>query len=418
MNVIVKSTATYQSHQQRQEKSTKSDSVIVRFGGEIGIKGDWTRRAYEKLLMKNIRKTLLHFNLEPKDITHRSGRIYVMTQEASETASRLTRVFGVSSVSPAIMTTSDMPHIVETAINVARSVAEKRTSFAVRCNRVGVHQYSSMDVCKETGRQILENLKNRHLHVDLTNPQHTISIEIWEKEAYVYSETLDGPGGFPVGSQGKVVCLLSGGIDSPVACWLAMKRGCTITPIYLDNAPFSDETNTTKALETAKKLFEWAIGFPTRVCIVPHGRNLETFVERAPRRFTCLLCKRMMYRIAERIADTENAEGIVTGEAIGEQASQTITNLRVLDEAATKYPIHRPLLGFDKVETEALARRIGTLSISTRKAKGCCAAPNQPATKAKLEMVKKAEEELEIEKMVEESVKAAKIVTIHLDETY
>src|SRR4030042_979850 len=115
--------------------------------------------------------------------------------------------------------------------------------------------------------------------------------------------------------------------------------------------------------------------------IIPHGKNLETFIERAPRRFTCLLCKRMMYRIAERIADLEKAEGIVTGEAIGEQASQTITNLRVLDEAAVKYQIHRPLLGFDKVETEALARKIGTLAASTRQAKSCGGAPNQPPTR-------------------------------------
>jgi thiamine biosynthesis protein ThiI len=152
--------------------------------------------------------------------------------------------------------------------------------------------------------------------------------------------------------------------------------------------------------------------------IIPHGQNLETFMNKAPTKLTCLLCKRIMYRIAERIADVEKAEGIVTGEAIGEQASQTITNLRVLDEAAVKYPIHRPLLGFDKVETEALARKIGTLGISTRKAKGCCAAPSQPATRAKLERVKKAEEGLEIENMVEESVKAAKTVIVQLDETY
>jgi thiamine biosynthesis protein ThiI len=125
-----------------------------------------------------------------------------------------------------------------------------------------------------------------------------------------------------------------------------------------------------------------------------------------------------MYRIAERIADIERAEGIVTGEAIGEQASQTITNLRVLDDAAENYPIHRPLLGFDKVETEGIARKIGTFGISTRKAKGCCAAPSQPATRAKLEMVREAEEKLDVESTVEESVKNAKTLIIRLDEAY
>lgn len=418
MNVTVKSILRYQDPQQRAGNLTKLDSVIVRFSGEIGIKGEWTRQAYEKLLMKNIRKALSHYDLSPIDVARRRGRIYLSTERTAETVLHLTRVFGISSVSPAIKTTSDKPEIMKATIEVAGSVAKKGDSFAVRCNRVGVHSYSSMDICKEAGEQILQKLKDRHLHVDLTDPQHTIGIEVWDKEAYVYSENVQGPGGFPLGSQGKVVCLLSGGIDSPVACWLAMKRGCPITPIYLDNTPLSDETSTSKALETAKKLFEWALGFPTRVFIVPNGKNLETFMKRAPRRFTCLLCKRMMYRIAERIAEVERAEGIVTGEAIGEQASQTITNLRVLDEAAVKYPVHRPLLGFDKVETEVLARKIGTFDVSTRKAKGCCAAPNQPATRAKLEMVREAEEGLEIEKMVGESVRAAKIVTIRLDETY
>jgi len=120
----------------------------------------------------------------------------------------------------------------------------------------------------------------------------------------------------------------------------------------------------------------------------------------------------MMYRIAERVADIENADGIVTGEAIGEQASQTFTNLKVLDEAAKSYPIHRPLLGFDKTETEALARKIGTYEISIRKAKGCCAAPDQPATQAKLAMVKEAEQNIDVEKMADESVKAARILTV------
>jgi thiamine biosynthesis protein ThiI len=269
-----------------------------------------------------------------------------------------------------------------------------------------------MDICKEVGKQILTSLKHRKLKVDLTNPQHTISIEIRDAEAYVYSETLQGPGGFPVGSQPKVVCLLSGGIDSPVACWLAMRRGCTMFPVYFDNAPLTGEKTTAKALDQAKKLFEWSIGYPQRVYIVPHGKNLETFMQNAPRKLTCLLCKRMMYRVAECVAEKENAEGIVTGEAIGEQASQTLTNLRALNEAARNYPVHRPLLGFDKTETEAFAKKIGTYEISIRKAKGCTAAPNQPATEAKLETVKKAEEKLDLEKMVEESVKAAKIVTV------
>jgi thiamine biosynthesis protein ThiI len=248
--------------------------------------------------------------------------------------------------------------------------------------------------------------------VNLKNPQCTISIEVRDERAYIFTETLHGVGGFPLGSQRKVVCLLSGGIDSAVACWLVMKRGCPIIPVYLDNAPFTDEATTAKALDVAGKLFEWSIGFPRKVYVVPHGKNLEVLVGESPRKLTCILCKRMMYRIAERIAEIEKAEGIVTGEAIGEQASQTLHNLRVLSEATAKYPVHRPLLGFDKLETERIAKKIGTFEVSTRKAKGCGAAPKKPATKAKLEIVKEVEEKFDIDRMVEESVRAAKIVIV------
>jgi thiamine biosynthesis protein ThiI len=386
--------------------------VIVRFGGEIGIKSEWTRRVYEKILLRNIGKTLDCFGVPYERIERRRGRFYVKTSQTQETAQRLTRVFGISSVSPAIETSSSIKDVVQTALDLASTVFQPHSAFAVRCHRAGTHSYTSMDLCREVGKQVLDNLKERKLTVNLDNPDHTLSIEARDAEAYIFASTLQAAGGFPVGSQAKAVALLSGGIDSPVACWLVMKRGCTIVPVYLDNSPLTDESTTTKTLDTAKKLFEWSIGYQRKMYVVPHGENLQVFVNKAPRRLTCLLCKRMMYRIAERVADIENADGIVTGEAIGEQASQTFTNLKVLDEAAKNYPIHRPLLGFDKTETEALARKIGTYEISIRKAKGCCAAPDQPATQAKLAMVKEAEQNIDVEKMADESVKAARILTV------
>lgn len=390
----------------------KFDSVIVRFGGEIGIKGKWTRRTYEKLLLKNMKKVLKHCDISHGEIIRKSGRVYIKTGNAHETATELTRVFGVSSVSPAVEITAEMNEVVQKAVELASKVLKSGSSFAVRCHRVGEHSYSSMDVCKEAGKQILASLNNRNLKVDLKNPEFTVAVEVRDDYAYVYTETLYGVDGFPLGSQSKTICLLSGGIDSPVACWLVMKRGCPITPVYFDIAPFTDEAATAKALDVARKLFEWSIGFPRKIYVVPHGKNLETFVNKSPRKLMCILCKRMMYRIAERIAETEKAEGIITGESIGEQASQTLHNLRVLSEAVAKYPVHRPLLGFNKLETEELAKKIGTFEISIRKAEGCSAAPKRPATKARLENVKKAEEQLDIEGMVEESVRSTKIVTV------
>jgi thiamine biosynthesis protein ThiI len=388
------------------------DSVVVRFGGEMGVKGEWTRRTYEKLLMRNIKRILKHHGVSYEKLIHKRGRIYIETENAEETALRLTRVLGISSVSPAVRTSSEMDKIVRVAVELAHAVLAEGSSFAVRCHRVGKQLYTSMEVCRDVGEHILKKLTDRNLRVNLTNPQHTISVEVREDYAYVFSETLHGVGGFPLGSQPKIVGLLSGGVDSSVACWLTMKRGCPLIPLYLDNAPFTDKDTTARALDVAKKLFSWSIGFPRKIYVVPHGKNLQVLMNKSPKKLTCILCKRIMYRIAERVAEIERAEGVVTGEAIGEQASQTLHNLRVLNEAAVNHPIHRPLLGFDKGETEELARKIGTFEISIRKAKRCSAAPKRPATKAKLEAVKQAEQKLDTKRMVEESVKAAKILRV------
>ena len=249
--------------------------------------------------------------------------------------------------------------------------------------------------------------------MNLKNPDTTLGVDVRGDQAFVYSAVVKGAGGMPLGTQPKVVGLLSGGMDSSVACWLVMKRGCPVVPLYFDNAPFTDESTTERAMKVARVLFDWAIGFPRRVYVVLHGPNLAEFKgKRRFERLTCILCKRMMYRVAEKIADMVGAEGIVTGEAIGEQASQTLTNLRVLSSAATKYPIHRPLLGFDKAETEEKARRIGTYDASSQRAKGCTAFPRKPATIAKLWEVAEAEEALNMQEMVERSVKSLKIVNL------
>ncbi len=395
-----------------QRKPVRFDSVIVRHGGEIGIKGAWTRRVYERLLLNNLKRTLKHHEIPYDAILRRHGRFYLKTPTAAEASLKLSRVFGVSSLSPALETTSRMSEIVAKSVFLASLTLSEGNSFAVKCRRVGDHPYRSSDVCREVGRQILTELSDLGLRVDLKNPDVKLGVEVRDDRAFVYSEVVKGAGGLPLGTQPKVVCLLSGGIDSPVACWLAMKRGCPVVPVYFDNSPFTDESTTERALSVARVLFDWAIGFPRKVYVVPHGQNLAEFKKKCPERLTCILCKRMMYRIAERIAEMERAEGIVTGEAIGEQASQTLQNLRVLNTAATKYPIHRPLLGFDKAETERIAQKIGTYEPSAKRAKGCSAAPRKPATMAKPQEVAKAEENLNVGEMVERSVKSLKVVNL------
>lgn len=394
-------------------ESTIFDSVIVRYGGEVGIKRTWTRRAYERRLRKNIKNMLARHEIPSNKFIRKHGRLFLRTSSAIETSHKLSRVFGVSSLSPAIETTSKLSDIVDKSVYLAGLRLRDGNSFAVRCRRVGHHPYTSTDVCEKVGRQVLDSFPELLPRVKLKDPDVELGIEIRDDQAFVYSMVVDGPGGLPLGTQPKIVGLLNGGVSSSVACWLTMKRGCPLVPLHFDNTPFADEKTTESAMDVAKILFEWAVGFPRRVYVVPHGQNLAEFGRM--KRFEHLrsvLGKRLMYLVAEQIADMVRAEAIVTGEAIGEHANQTLRNLRMLDSAVTKYPIHRPLLGFDKVETEGIARRIGTYERSIQTAKECSEIPTKQATRAEIHEVAEAEEALNMKKMVERSIESLKIVNI------
>lgn len=388
------------------------DTIIIRFSGELWLKKLWTRKYYEKRLAKNLKQTLKHYNISYSELSRKHGRFYLKTKSSIEARNRLVQVFGISSISPAVETTSKIDDIIKKSLNLSKLILKNGNSFAVRCKRVGKHNYSSSDIQKQLGKKILDYFDQKlDLRVDLGEPDIIFGVEIRDNQAFIYLETVKAAGGMPLGVQPKLIGLFSGGIDSVVGLWLVMKRGCPVVPVYFDNSPFTDKTTTERALKVAEKLFNWSIGFPRKIYIVQHGENLKQIME-TNRKYSCILCKRMMYRVAERIADKFRAEGIVTGEAIGEQASQTLTNLRVLNTAVKNYPVHRPLLGFDKRDTEKLSRNIGTFEASSKKAASCTAFPRQPSTKAKLEDVQKAEQKLDIESMVRRTLESIKIIEI------
>jgi len=208
--------------------------------------------------------------------------------------------------------------------------------------------------------------------------------------------------------QGKVVCLASGGTDSPVASWLVVEKGLAPVFVYFDNAPFTDETAKQKALDTIKKLgLESA-----KVYVVSNGDNLADIVRNCPRNLTCVLCRRLMYRVAEKIALKEDAEVLVTGEIIGEHTSQTLRNLRVENQVLSEVTVLRPLIGMDKIEVENMARKIGTFDVSSRPSSCCTGAPPKPRTRSGLEEVRKAEQHLNIKKMIEKDLKNTTILMV------
>jgi thiamine biosynthesis protein ThiI len=383
------------------------DAVIVRYGAEIGVKSPRTRATYDKLLIKNIRAKLEAEGLSLEGIERKYGRIYLRTAMPREVARSLSKVFGISSTSPAISCKADLGTISDVAVKLAEERGGRGTKFAVRCRRVGEHSFTSMDVAKYVGSRILETMKLMEWRVDLDNPDFVVNIEVRDDEAFLFTEVVKGVGGLPLGSQGRVLCLMSSGIDSPVAAWLMMRRGCPVTLLHFDLQQFSSEKTIKKVIDLAKALSKWSPAYEVKLIMVPFGDILKEIVEKCPKRLTCVLCKRMMIRIAERIAAEKRFMGIVTGDSIGEQASQTLSNMAAISEVAKKVPIYRPLLGFDKPETEKIAKEIGTYEISARQDEGCRAAPSRPSTSVSVERATKAEKALDIAFFVESALKRA-----------
>jgi len=383
------------------------DTVIVRYGAEMGVKSSRTRASYDKLLIKNIRAKLKADGLDLEGIERRYGRIYLKTAAPKEVAQSLSRVFGISSTSPAISCKADLDAISDVAVKLAEERGGRGVKFAVRCRRVGEHPFTSIDVARHVGSEISEAMKRMEWRVDLDEPDFAVNIEIRDEEAFLFTEVVKGVGGLPLGSQGRVLCLMSSGIDSPVAAWLMMRRGCPITLLHFDLQEFSGEKTEEKVIDLAKALSKWSLVYVVKLIKVPFGDVLGEIVEKCPRKLTCVLCKRMMIRIAERIAIERKLLGIVTGDSVGEQASQTLSNMAAISEAAKRVPIYRPLLGFDKPETERIAREIGTYEISARPDEGCKAAPSRPSTSLSVERAVEAERALDVTSLVEGALKRA-----------
>jgi len=247
--------------------------------------------------------------------------------------------------------------------------------------------------------------------VDLSNPDLTIYIEVLPDEAFIYFEKIQGPGGLPVGVSGTVVCLLSGGIDSPVAAYRMMKRGCRVVFVHFHSQPFADRTSQEKATELARLLTRYQ--YASRLYVVPFGETQQEVVARTAGRFRVLVYRRLMLRMAEEIARKEGAQALVTGESLGQVSSQTLENIAAIEEAAT-LPILRPLIGMDKEEITQQARQIGSYEISTIPDQDCCSmfTPRQVVTRATDDEISFTERTLDLKPLVQRALSAARLVEL------
>jgi len=356
------------------------DVVLVRYG-EITLKDKWTRQNWERILAGNISNCIRSEGIETK-ITRGEGRIFIHTSDprAGEIASQ---VFGVVSSSPAQSVGPDLSEISRAAVTIASGLIF--SSFAIRARRS-----SGIISSEEIGRSAGEAVRNATgITVDLNNPDLEIFVEARKDRAYVFTEILKGVGGLPLGSQGKMISLISGGIDSPVAAWLMMKRGCRTSLLHFDARPYADSLK--PSLLSAEILAKWTSGRKINFIQVPISKGIEKIAAHYPRA-TCILCRRLMYRIATEIVKRESALGLVTGYSLGQVASQTPDNI-MAEQSDIDVPIYHPLISMDKTEIMELARKIGTYEV-TAETKSCTAVPQKPMTKAKVDKILEIDDEL------------------------
>ena len=366
---------------------------------EVGLKGK-NRIFFEKRLTSNIKIALRGTGYTEVKRLHDRILVRLGTNaDISEIKKRLQQVMGIAYFELACSTERNITAIKETALQQIRGLTYR--SLKVETRRTDkTFPLTSPQISAEVGGYLIEKTGAR---ADMHNPDVVCWIKITQKNAYISTEKIPGIGGLPVGVSGKVLVMLSGGIDSPVAAWQMIKRGAKAVFIHFYSYPYTDKASLEKVIELAQILA--VSNYRSMVYLVPFAELQQVIVTGTPAPFRVLLYRRMMTRIAQRVATLIDAEALVTGESLAQVASQTLTNLRTI-EAIADIPILRPLIGEDKAEIIEKAQRIGTFDVSTRPHQDCCSlfVPKHPATRASLAELDEAESDLDIEALVEKAL--------------
>jgi tRNA uracil 4-sulfurtransferase len=363
---------------------------------ELGLKGR-NRDFFERTLAQNLKRALRGTGYSK--LRRGFGRIVVDFEPDARfdlAAERAARVFGVAYVGAGRRVEPELEAIGDVALELM--TAEPFESFRVRSRRThSTCTHKSKEIQEVVGARIKEATGGR---VDLRNADATAWVELFAGAGIVYRKRLRGPGGLPVGTSGRMLALLSGGIDSPVAAWRIALRGATVELVHFHGQPFTDPSSTRQAAELAQVLARYQMRAVLH--LVPLADLQREIVTHAPASLRVVLYRRMMMRIAARLAADLEAQALVTGDSLGQVASQTIENIRTVDAAVPGVEVLRPLIGMDKQEIVDLATRIGTYEISTRKHQDCCVLfePRSPATKTHPEQAERAESELDVDTLV------------------
>ncbi len=375
--------------------------MLVRYS-EIALKGRASRRRMERLLVENVRDALVSNGVKGRRVWAKDARVWVCCfrdeGEALKATEHVARVMGVVSVSPVVEYVFDnLEHLVE----LGREFFKERVKgkvFAVRAHRVGEHDFTSKDVEKLLGEVLL---KEGARGVDLENPEYEAFVEVRWGQVYFYDKVVRGPGGLPVGSEGVVLSLFSGGIDSPVASWMMLKRGCRVHLLFFN---IGGKPHLEGALRVAKTLADkWMYGYKPKFYVIDIRPIVQLITSNVPEHYRIIVLRRAMMKLAEKLAVKTGAEALVTGESLGQVASQTLRNLRVIDDA-TSMLVLRPLIGFDKQEIVNKAIEIGTYEESKKLQEYCALGVTKPTTRAKLDEARMLEEKSGIHELVDKLV--------------
>ncbi len=383
--------------------------ILVRYG-EIILKG-LNRPVFEDMLIKNIKGATRH--ICKTNVYKAQATIYIEPEDdeyTDELVSALEKVFGIVSIVIAYEAKKDMEDIYSTIKECISPALLDASTFKVEAKRADKRfPLKSPEICMEVGGFILENYSN--LTVDVKNPEITVHVEIRETKAYVHTGRIKGAGGMPTGTNGKAMLLLSGGIDSPVAGYMLAKRGVSLEAVHFFSYPYTSDRAKDKVLKLAKILSGYMGGI--KVHIVPFTDIQLKIREKCPEEHLTLVMRRFMMEISEKIAQKTNCTALITGESVGQVASQTMNALAVTDDAVN-IPVFRPLIGMDKEEIVEIARKIDTFETSILPYEDCCTVftPKHPATKPILEKVLKSQNLLDVETLVKEAVDGTETILV------
>ena len=377
--------------------------LILAKYGEIALKG-LNRNTFEDILMKNIRRRLR--NVGAFQYSRAQSTIYITPKEEDvdleEAMDRLKTIFGIAALSRACICEKDFADISKIAPEYLENTLSCARTFKVEAKRSDkAFPMKSPELCAELGGVLLDAFP--HLKVDVKHPDVVVMVEIRDTNAYVHGASIKGAGGLPVGSSGKALLLLSGGIDSPVAGYRMARRGVHIAAIHYVSPPYTSERAQLKVETLCQKLTPYcgSIGF---FC-VPFTKLQEAIKKNCPEEYFTIIMRRLMMEIAQRIAKQDGCLALITGESVGQVASQTMQALACTDAVAT-IPVFRPLIGMDKTEIVETARKIDTFETSTLPYEDCCTVftPRHPKVRPNLEDVERAQNRFDFEPLLEEAV--------------